>query len=281
MTTDATTLRRLALLGLSTEQMSAVLEILADIDERDGQRKARTRERVRRCRLRKKNAETLQMPECNSAETLPLSPKRKVPPYPLKENNPYPAFSLAGAAKPATDCCELNARSFEIPVENNAPRNARRNESGRAEKCAIEAEFYEVFWPAFPNKCGKPRALSAFLKARGHDSLSNIMAGLNRYIDEKPPDRPWLNPTTFLNQERWNDQPAPVLEKKNAKYSNDKPSTARKVTEAMRRFAPQFNAYQARFANARCGLSTALQSGHETHALTSGDNPPDDCKSQR
>lgn len=278
---DASTLRRLALLNLSTEQMSAVLEILADIDERDGQRKAKTRERVRRCRLRKKTAVTLQMPECNSAETLPLSPKRKVPPHPLKENNPYPAFSLSPAAMAATERYEPNGRSAEILDEHVSTPNPTCNESRRAEKRAIEAEFHEVFWPAFPNKCGKPRALSAFLKARGRDSLSNIMAGLNRYVDEKPPDRPWLNPTTFLNQERWNDQPAPILEKKNAKFSNDKQSTARKVTEAMRRFAPQFNACQARLANDWRGISAPLQSGHETHTLTSGGNPPDDSKSQR
>lgn len=284
---DASTLRRLALLNLSTEQMSAVLELLADIDERDGARKAKTRERVRRCRERKKNAVTLQMPECNSAETLPLSPKRKVPPHPLKENNPYPAFSLTPAAMAATERCEPNARSFEVASssrladKNLSTPNPKCCESGRAEKRAIEAEFHAVFWPAFPNKCGKPKALGAFLQARGRDSLENIMAGLNRYIDEKPPDRPWLNPTTFLNQERWNDQPAPILEKKNAKFANDKQSTARKVTEAMRRFAPQFNACQARLANDWRGLSAPLQSGHETHALASGGNPPDDCKSPR
>lgn len=278
---DASTLRRLALLNLSTEQMSAVLELLADIDERDCARKAKTRERVRRCRERKKTAETLPPRECNTREILPLSPKRKVPPHPLKENNPYPASSQAGAAMAATERCNTNGRSAEILEEHVSAPNPKRSESGRAEKRAIEAEFHEVFWPAFPNKCGKPKALGAFLKARGRDSLENIMAGLNRYIDQKPPDRPWLNPTTFLNQERWNDQPAPILEKKNAKYSNDKPSTARKVTEAMRRFAPQFNACQARLANDWRGLSTPLQGGHETHALTSGGNPPDDCKSQR
>ena len=278
---DASTLRRLALLNLSTEQMSAVLEILADIDERDGQRKAKTRERVRRCRERKKTAVTLPPHKCNTRETLPLSPKRKVPPHPLKENNPYPAFSLTPAAMAATERYEPNGRSAEILDEHVSTPSPKRNESGRAEKHAIEAEFYETFWPAFPNKCGKPRALSAFLKARGRDSLSNIMAGLNRYVDQKPPDRPWLNPTTFLNQERWNDQPAPILEKKNAKFSNDKQSTARKVTEAMRRFVPQFNAYQARLANDWRGLSTPLQSRHETHALASSGNPPDDSKSQR
>ena len=278
---DASTLRRLALLNLSTEQMSAVLEILADIDERDGARKAKTRERVRRCRERKKTAETLPPHKCNTRETLPLSPKRKVPPHPLKENNPYPAFSLTPAAMAATERYEPNGRSAEILDEHVSTPSPTCNESGRAEKRAIEAEFHETFWPAFPNKCGKPRALSAFLKARGRDSLENIMAGLNRYIDQKPPDRPWLNPTTFLNQERWNDQPAPILEKKNAKFANDKQSTARKVTEAMRRFAPQFNACQARLANDWRGISAPLQSGHETHALASSGNPPDDCKSQR
>ena len=35
------------------------------------------------------------------------------------------------------------------------------------------------------------------------------MLGVDRYIGSKPPDRPWLNPSTFLNQRRWEDEPAP------------------------------------------------------------------------
>ena len=334
---DSSTLRRLAGLNLSTEQMSAILELLADIDEREDQRRARTRERVRRFRLTRKNNVTLQEENCNSEETLPLSPKRKVPPHPLKENNPFPAFSKAPSASISKEpskatvehglplCknenlpefsagCEQNkACSFAVslpkdkacsfsessafPQAETAPlseitgivsaaekdeasgamsasgesadvpllpspsgifgsRNFGKNEVpelaiSRPDKRGFEAEFHEIFWPAFPNKCGKPKALTAFLKARKKDSLAAIMAGLQRYIADKPPDRPWLNPTTFLNQERWNDQPAPVLERKNAKFGYDKRSTARKVTDAMARLAPRFDAYQTRFPHDR------------------------------
>lgn len=332
---DSSTLRRLAGLNLSTEQMSAILELLADIDEREDLRRARTRERVRRFRLTRKNNVTLQEENCNSGETLPLSPKRKVPPHPLKENNPFPAFSETSSdalvEKPTdkkgghgfspcgiknlpeipTECEPEKACSFPerlneakactlsensaLPQAESAPlsaitgtvsaaekdevsgamsasgesgphlsspseifgsRNFGKNEvSELAMRCpdkrGFEAEFHEIFWPSFPNKCGKPKALTAFLKARKKDSLAAIMAGLQRYIADKPPDRPWLNPTTFLNQERWNDQPAPVLERKNAKFKYDKRSTARKVTDAMARLAPRFDAYQTRFPHDR------------------------------
>ena len=328
---DSSTLRRLAGLNLSTEQMSAILELLADIDEREDQRRARTRERVRRFRLTRKNNVTLQEENCNSEETLPLSPKRKVPPHPLKENNPFPAFSetssdalveeptdkkgghgfspcgIKNLTENSAGCEQNKACSFAVswpkdkacsfsesstfPQAESAPlseitgtmsaaekdeasgisagvphlsshsgifgsRNFGKNEIpelaiSRPDKRSFEAEFHEIFWPAFPNKCGKPKALTAFLKARKKDSLAAIMAGLQRYIADKPPDRPWLNPTTFLNQERWNDQPAPVLERKNAKFKYDKRSTARKVTDAMARLAPRFDAYQTRFPHDR------------------------------
>lgn len=74
----------------------------------------------------------------------------------------------------------------------------------------VEAEFYERFWPDYPHKTGKPTALIAFTKARKKDSLRDIMEGLERYIFTKPADRPWLNPSTFLNQARYLDQPALV-----------------------------------------------------------------------
>lgn len=34
---------------------------------------------------------------------------------------------------------------------------------------------------------------------------------MQRYIATKPPDRNWCNPATWLNQERWRDEPAAVL----------------------------------------------------------------------
>lgn len=73
---------------------------------------------------------------------------------------------------------------------------------------AILPEFDETFWPAYPNKTAKPKALASFRAARRAVTLETIMAGLDRYIATKPPDRQWLNPTTFLNQRRFDDQPA-------------------------------------------------------------------------
>jgi hypothetical protein len=69
--------------------------------------------------------------------------------------------------------------------------------------------LFDQFWSAFPNKVGKPKARAAFPTAmRRAKSFDAIMDGLERYIANKPPDRAFLNPATFLNQERWTDEPA-------------------------------------------------------------------------
>lgn len=70
-------------------------------------------------------------------------------------------------------------------------------------------EFTMTFWPAYPHKVGKPKALKAFLAAREVAALDAIMDGLARYVRGKPPDQRWLNPANFLEDERWNDEPAP------------------------------------------------------------------------
>jgi hypothetical protein len=69
---------------------------------------------------------------------------------------------------------------------------------------------FDEFWSAFPNKAGKRVAFSAYVAATKRADHSEIMAGLRRYVASKPADRPWLNPATFLNQDRWADEPAVV-----------------------------------------------------------------------
>lgn len=70
-------------------------------------------------------------------------------------------------------------------------------------------DYREWFWSRYPNKVGKPRALAKLDGCRRRGvAFDAIMSGLDRYIANKPPDRAWLNPETFLNQERWTDQPA-------------------------------------------------------------------------
>lgn len=74
------------------------------------------------------------------------------------------------------------------------------------------ADFRERFWARYPHKVGKADAIAKLERARKARKVTfaDLMAGLDRYIRDKPPDRPWCNPSTFLHQERWTDQPAEI-----------------------------------------------------------------------
>lgn len=73
------------------------------------------------------------------------------------------------------------------------------------------SDYRKQFWDRYPNKVGKPKALAKLDLARKRGvPWPSIVDGLERYIRFKPPDRSWLNPETFINQERWTDQPAPT-----------------------------------------------------------------------
>lgn len=69
-------------------------------------------------------------------------------------------------------------------------------------------EGFGEFWSAWPHKVGKPAAQRAYKAKIKTHSFDAIIEGVYRYISSKPADRPWLNPATFLNQERWLDEPA-------------------------------------------------------------------------
>jgi len=168
MSIPATTLRKLASLGLSSEQMAGVLDILADGIEAEEARKAAQRERTRRARDKQRNVTaTLQTRDGN--------------------------------------CDDTHGRATRVDDKTSNSKIEPQSE----ERNALTREFYQ-FWAEYPNKVGKPKAVAAFTAARKRASLDAILAGLRTYVTSKPADRAWLNPATFLNQDRWADQPAPV-----------------------------------------------------------------------
>jgi uncharacterized protein YdaU (DUF1376 family) len=116
-------------------------------------------------------------------------------------------FALASSSQPQSDSSSL------------------RSDETRESAKAVDAEFDGTFWPAYPHKVGKPDAKRAFARARKSADLSEIMGGLNFYVRSKPPDRSWLNPSTFLNQERFRDQPA------NLPQSRAPPDRPKSMTE--------------------------------------------------
>lgn len=84
--------------------------------------------------------------------------------------------------------------------------SSNEDKNTREARLSSVRQSFSRFWTAWPHKVGKPAAERAFGKVA--DEADAIVAGVERYIRDKPPDRPWLNPATFLNQRRWEDAPA-------------------------------------------------------------------------
>jgi hypothetical protein len=86
-----------------------------------------------------------------------------------------------------------------------------REDKKRAERARLLSDLnaaFDRFWTPWPHKVGKPVALRAF--ARVAAEIEAIVAGVDRYIRDKPPDQSWMNPSTFLNGRRWEDAPAAI-----------------------------------------------------------------------
>ncbi|MBG6211701.1 ribosomal protein S21 [Labrenzia sp. EL_126] len=97
----------------------------------------------------------------------------------------------------------------------NAPDKRREEENippipphgGGGDLVSVDDQF-EEWYAEYPHKVGKAAALKAFKTAIRKTDLKTLNAARDRYIREKPEDRSWCNPSTWLNQERWLDVPA-------------------------------------------------------------------------
>lgn len=95
---------------------------------------------------------------------------------------------------------------------------------------------FETFWKIYPKKTGKKTAQASFEKAlNSGTSASVIIKALQKVVDlrwSKYPEeekRYIPNPTTWLNQERWNDEvDSYVQKKKNKKQAKELPGYLKK-----------------------------------------------------
>jgi hypothetical protein len=105
-------------------------------------------------------------------------------------------------------------RNSDHKPMNSEPHeeNQRKNAGDKPAASVWPADAWDQFWNAYPNKVGKSVAKKSFVKIMrtGSATFEQIMDGLSAYKKIKPADRHWLNPATFLNQARWEDQPASV-----------------------------------------------------------------------
>lgn len=99
------------------------------------------------------------------------------------------------------------------PIERKALLDRLKGYQDHLEQ-PLATEFKVTFWPRYPQKIGKANAFKAFCAARKRVELEPMMAGLERYIRDKPTERDWCHPSTWLNQDRWLDEPAPAPKKR-------------------------------------------------------------------
>lgn len=86
-----------------------------------------------------------------------------------------------------------------LPLESSL----ELTESQREQACGK----FDQFWSLYPNKVGKKAARKKFDIALKSVDFEILMAALRAYVN-KTDDRPWCNPETWLNQGRWDDEPA-------------------------------------------------------------------------
>jgi hypothetical protein len=102
------------------------------------------------------------------------------------------------------------AQSLETRIQSRESR-IQKEAKGVPRASALPTPWTESdrerFWAAFPNKIGKAAAMKAFDKASHKVAPDVLFPALDRYA-KKSDDRPFCNPATWLNQERWLDEPA-------------------------------------------------------------------------
>ena len=109
-------------------------------------------------------------------------------------------------------------------------RTTNRNRTKYYEP-SIDIGHFDEFWTQYPKKVAKAPARKSYEKALTKVTHEDIMEGLAKYN----PDPQYIcNPATWLNQERWNDEPA--NSQPNGTASSQSGPDGNRHTEAYERF---------------------------------------------
>lgn len=73
--------------------------------------------------------------------------------------------------------------------------------------------LFEAFWSVFPRHAGRRAAIAAFAKAIDRATVAEVMAGAARFADDPNREARFTpHPATWLNGDRWTDDPLPDRE---------------------------------------------------------------------
>lgn len=173
-------LRKLAALGLDGEQLNGVLDILADVQRADEERRAAQRSRTQKSRDKSRYGNvTVTQEERDNTVTSP-------PP-------PSPNDVLPNPEKP-----ECNLTPSPTPYSPPPP----------AVISGWPRDWFELFYARYPRRQGRQDAAKAAKAVERMPGVSFAMvdAGLSRLIDSDPDPQFVPLPATWLRGRRWEDE---------------------------------------------------------------------------
>lgn len=132
------------------------------------------------------------------------------------EPEPYEQEVEARAARerPADppSSSEAGQAEFPLPESDVPPRGSgvARRESAVVKRSEEYPPEFEEFYRVYPRRVAKRAAASAWKKAVRRASVAEIMAGAERFRDDPNREQEFTpHPATWLNQDRWGDDPLP------------------------------------------------------------------------
>ena len=146
-------------------------------------------------------------------ESLPLQPQQSV--APLTQQNVAPMAQQIVATDP-TDRCPLGVEEQQeeqligTPIGTNPPKAAGSPEEKSVNPKQQMADEFTAWYAIYPKHVGRGAAVNAYAKARKNGATpEQLLAGARSYAAERKGQDPKFTalPATWLNQERWTDDP--------------------------------------------------------------------------
>jgi len=115
------------------------------------------------------------------------------------------AYPIASKGKVREEILDISSLRSDIDHSPGKPRA-----EPKPRKHPYPENAFARWYADYPHKVGRKAAEKAFARVQASDAVAftELIDGLKRYRQTKPHDRPWCNPATWLNEERWADAPA-------------------------------------------------------------------------
>jgi len=114
--------------------------------------------------------------------------------------------SMSGRQSVTPDATVTGGGDIAVSPQGRHPRHPNRKEPSSEPSSISFNRFYE----AFPRHQGKGAARKAYERALGKADEATILAGAEQYRDDRNREAEFTClPATWLNQERWADDPLP------------------------------------------------------------------------